>query len=112
MLSDGKLFLYKNWRDPPKHVFDLLLCTVCVITDALIPPFLILTLLHLSTRNPVPVSRLSRIRMCVFTRRGGGERLHQQLLLLVCTPSARHTNMHAHMLTHSCMSGAGGAQRT
>ena len=52
MLSDGKLFLYKNWRDPPKHVFDLLLCTVCV---TLVPPFLILTLLHLSTRNPVPV---------------------------------------------------------
>jgi hypothetical protein len=22
------LFLYKNWRDAPKHVFDLLLCTV------------------------------------------------------------------------------------
>mmetsp|Transcript_15363 Transcript_15363/g.51585 ORF Transcript_15363/g.51585 Transcript_15363/m.51585 type:complete len:770 (-) Transcript_15363:36-2345(-) len=28
VLSSGKLFLYKNWRDPPKHVFDLLLCTV------------------------------------------------------------------------------------
>ena len=28
VLSGGKLFLYKNWRDPPKHVFDLLLCTV------------------------------------------------------------------------------------
>jgi len=28
VLSGGKLFLYKNWRDTPKHVFDLLLCTV------------------------------------------------------------------------------------
>jgi hypothetical protein len=28
VLSGGKLFLYKNWRDAPKHVFDLLLCTV------------------------------------------------------------------------------------
>ena len=28
VLSGGKLFLYKNWRDPPKHVFELLLCTV------------------------------------------------------------------------------------
>jgi hypothetical protein len=28
VLSGGKLFLYKNWRESPKHVFDLLLCTV------------------------------------------------------------------------------------
>ena len=28
VLSAGRLYLYKNWREAPKHVFDLLLCTV------------------------------------------------------------------------------------
>jgi Arf-GAP/coiled-coil/ANK repeat/PH domain-containing protein len=28
VISDGKLFLYKEWNNQPRHVYNLLLCTV------------------------------------------------------------------------------------
>ena len=34
VLSSGKLFLYKDWKCPPKHVFELLLCAVRELPQA------------------------------------------------------------------------------
>ena len=34
VLSSGKLFLYKDWKCPPRHVFELLLCAVRELPQA------------------------------------------------------------------------------